>query len=117
MNPRLIQLTTKHSFEDKRAKKKEGTCKAYKSMLNKFEKFCINSLDDHFESLIDDLLILKKENSELVKLGYPSKLMTTSLLVWIRKNNFPKGFQILCMNCNWGKGNSKDNKCPHEKNH
>ncbi|MBL7014803.1 MAG: tyrosine-type recombinase/integrase [Nitrosopumilus sp.] len=65
MNPRLIQPTSKHSFEDKQAKKKEGTRKAYKSMLNKFEKYCITVLDDHFESLIDDLLILKKENSEL----------------------------------------------------
>jgi len=36
-------------------------------------------------------------------------------LIWIRKNNFPKGFQVLCMNCNWGKGHSKDNKCPHER--
>jgi len=35
MNPRLIQLTSKHSFEDKQAKRKEGTRKAYKSMLNK----------------------------------------------------------------------------------
>ena len=53
---------------------------------------------------------------ELVKLGYSSNFKSTSLLVWIVKNNFPKGFQILCHNCNLAKGYSKNNKCPHERN-
>lgn len=30
---------------------------------------------------------------------------------WIIKNNFPPGFQVLCMNCNFAKGKSK--YCPH----
>ncbi len=64
MNPRLIQPTTDQTFADKIAKKKQGTRQVYKSMLNKFEKFCIAKLDDHIESLVTDLLILKKENSE-----------------------------------------------------
>lgn len=64
MNPRLLQATTRRSFEDKIAKKKPGTRQVYKSMLNKFEKFCIKKLDDHIESLVDDLVILKKNNSE-----------------------------------------------------
>lgn len=35
------------------------------------------------------------------------------LYVWLIKNNFPKGFQVLCMNCNWGR--SKHNGiCPHK---
>jgi predicted amidophosphoribosyltransferase len=29
---------------------------------------------------------------------------TTSLFKWIKKNNFPNGFQILCFNCNMTKG-------------
>ncbi len=32
--------------------------------------------------------------------------------VWLIKNNFPEGFQVLCMNCNWGKRNS--GTCPHK---
>lgn len=64
MNPRLLQATTRRSFEDKIAKKKPGTRQVYRSMLNKFEKFCIVKLDDHTESLVTDLLILKKESSE-----------------------------------------------------
>lgn len=32
---------------------------------------------------------------------------------WLKRNNFPAGFQILCMNCNWGKRNNKG-ICPHQ---
>lgn len=30
---------------------------------------------------------------------------------WLKKNNFPKGYTILCMNCNWAQRYS--NICPH----
>ena len=36
-----------------------------------------------------------------------------NILGWIRKNNYPKGFQILCHNCNFAKGHY--GKCPHIK--
>jgi hypothetical protein len=29
------------------------------------------------------------------------------------KNGFPKGFQTLCMNCNWGKYRN-GGQCPHK---
>ena len=32
---------------------------------------------------------------------------------WLVKNNFPDGFRILCMNCNWSRG--KRGYCPHER--
>ncbi len=31
---------------------------------------------------------------------------------WLVRNKFPKGFQILCMNCQWGKRNGRT--CPHQ---
>lgn len=31
---------------------------------------------------------------------------------WLIRNNFPEGFQILCMNCQWGKRNNHG-VCPH----
>jgi hypothetical protein len=31
---------------------------------------------------------------------------------WLAKNGFPKGFQVLCMNCQWGKRNN-NGVCPH----
>jgi len=66
---------------------------------------------------IDHIAGRKKMDSEpeLVKLGYSSSLISGTLQRWIIVNNFPKGFQILCHNCNIAKGHSKDNKCPHEK--
>lgn len=30
---------------------------------------------------------------------------------YYEKNKYPEGFQILCMNCNWGKGIYGE--CPH----
>ena len=68
------------------------------------------------EFLAIDHIIGRKEMDsipELVKIGYSSKLKHKPLLVWIKNNNFPKGFQILCHNCNMAKGNSMDkNECP-----
>jgi hypothetical protein len=32
---------------------------------------------------------------------------------WLARNNFPPGFQILCMNCQWGKRNN-NGICPHQ---
>jgi hypothetical protein len=35
------------------------------------------------------------------------------LYVWLVKHNFPRGFQVLCMNCNLGKAKN-GGKCPHK---
>jgi len=32
---------------------------------------------------------------------------------WLFKNNYPKGFRVLCMNCNFSRG--KYGYCPHEQ--
>ncbi len=53
---------------------------------------------------------------ELVKLGYSSSKRGQVLHKWVIENNFPKGFQILCHNCNYAKGIKRNkNKCPHQK--
>ena len=31
---------------------------------------------------------------------------------WLKKNNYPKGYTVLCMNCNWATRYSKI--CPHK---
>jgi len=41
------------------------------------------------------------------------ELKTRSIVRWIRNNNYPKGFQVLCWNCNCAKG--LWGKCPHYK--
>jgi hypothetical protein len=37
---------------------------------------------------------------------------TTTLYQWAKKNGFPKGFQVLCWNCNWGR-HVNGGTCPH----
>lgn len=32
---------------------------------------------------------------------------------WLRRNNYPSGFQVLCFNCNWAKG--VYGVCPHQR--
>ena len=32
---------------------------------------------------------------------------------WLKQNNFPDGFQVLCMNCQWGRKNC-GGICPHQ---
>jgi hypothetical protein len=36
---------------------------------------------------------------------------TWNIFRWCKENNFPEGFQVLCMNCNWAKRYS--GICPH----
>jgi hypothetical protein len=37
-----------------------------------------------------------------------------ALLHWLKRNGYPKGFQILCWNCQWGKQKC-GGICPHQK--
>lgn len=42
------------------------------------------------------------------------KFSNSTFYTYIVKNNFPSGYQILCMNCNFAKGKNKDHICPHK---
>lgn len=37
---------------------------------------------------------------------------STGLYYWLKRNNYPPGFQVLCHNCNWGKY-VNGGVCPH----
>lgn len=43
----------------------------------------------------------------------PKNCTSTSIYQWLKRNNFPDGFQILCHNCNMAKSLYK--MCPHRK--
>jgi len=43
--------------------------------------------------------------------GHP-KQAGVIFYLWLRRNNFPKGYQVLCFNCNCGK-NRNSGVCPH----
>jgi hypothetical protein len=34
--------------------------------------------------------------------------------LWLKRNNWPSGYQVLCWNCNIAKGKGKE--CPHQEN-
>ena len=34
--------------------------------------------------------------------------------IWLKKNGFPPGFQVLCYNCNCGRGKN-GGECPHKE--
>lgn len=34
---------------------------------------------------------------------------------WLKKHGYPEGYQVLCMNCNFGKAQN-GGICPHEEN-
>lgn len=42
------------------------------------------------------------------------KVSGREFYVWLRKNNYPPGFRVLCMNCNFSLG--AYGYCPHENN-
>ena len=90
----------------------------YSKHLSKSDIPCCRCCGEksHIGFLALDHIAGRKEmdsESGLVKLGYSSSMVKTVLSNWIIKNNFPKGFQILCHNCNSAKGFY--GKCPHEK--
>ena len=114
-----------YSKPENKAKVKDGrdslrlkVLQYYSKHLSKSDIPCCRCCGEksHNEFLALDHIAGKKEmdsEPELVKLGYSSSLVSGALLRWIIKNNFPKGFQILCHNCNQAKGFY--GKCPHEE--
>lgn len=45
--------------------------------------------------------------------GAEHRKRRTDLVRWLQEHNFPPGFQVLCMNCNWGKY-ANGGVCPHQ---
>ena len=67
------------------------------------------------ESIIDFLSIdhIKNNGSKhRKKIGCPTSGFP--FYRWLIKNNYPKDFQVMCMNCNWGK-RMNGGICPHKK--
>jgi hypothetical protein len=92
----------------------------YSKIISKSEFPCCNCCGEfEMEFLTLDHIAGKKQmdsEPELVKLGYSSKFNGDGLWLWIKRNNFPEGFQVLCQNCNFAKGKrGNNNTCPHEK--
>lgn len=65
------------------------------------------------ERIIDFLTIDHKSNDGA---KHRKTIGSAHVYKWLIDNNFPEGYSVLCMNCNFGKG-LKYNKgiCPHKK--
>ena len=112
----MVQTDEEHTANQKKNRdkpeSKENRLKVlqyYSKRLSKSNIPCCNccGLNSHIEFLTVDHIAGRQEmdsEPELKKLKYMSKLSGTALVIWIIKNNFPKGFQILCHNCNQTKG-------------
>ena len=126
---KIIELLLVQTDEERTANQKKNRDKPeskenrlkvlqyYSKRLSKSNIPCCNccGLNSHIEFLTVDHIAGRQEmdsEPELKKLKYMSKLSGTALVIWIIKNNFPKGFQILCHNCNQTKGYY--GKCPLE---
>jgi len=118
---KIIELLLVQTDEERTANQKKNRDKPeskenrlkvlqyYSKRLSKSNIPCCNccGLNSHIEFLTVDHIAGRQEmdsEPELKKLKYMSKLSGTALVIWIIKNNFPKGFQILCHNCNQTKG-------------
>lgn len=60
-----------------------------------------------------DLLTIDHINND--GKAHRKELKSHYMYRWLIKNNYPKGFQVLCMNCNWGRAQQPDKICPHQK--
>ena len=111
--------TPEYSAKQKefRNSKRLKVLKHYSQSLSNSDIPCCNccGLNSHIGFLALDHIAGKRKmdsERELVQLGYDSNMHPDTLLQWLIDNNFPKGFQILCHNCNLAKGFY--GACPHE---
>ena len=92
---------------------KEKTLQVYTHYSNGSPK-CACCGVTGIEFLTVDHIIPKLEmvkDSKMIKMGFRVTRKASNLCKWLVTNNFPKGFQILCWNCNFAKG--KLGQCPH----
>ena len=119
------QWYLEYNTEERRENTNEKNKIKRLKILKKYSKNLSNSnipccrccgLNNYTDFLAIDHITGRKDmdsDPELIQLGYSSKLKGKKLHNWLIKHNFPKGFQILCHNCNLAKGFY--GKCPHER--
>ncbi len=110
-------LSSKAKGKERRDDRRLKILQYYSKRLSKSNIPCCRCCGEksHVDFLAIDHIAGRKEmdsEPELVELGYSSSKKVEVLGNWIKKNNFPKGFQVLCHNCNFAKG--KLGQCPHQ---
>lgn len=86
-------------------KARDKTKKRKILVITHYGKKCICCGDIHIE-----FLSINHPNGDGAK--HRRKIGQGYLYLWLIKNNFPDGFEVMCMNCNWGSRNT--GICPHK---
>lgn len=86
--------------------KKKGNQRLRKIIFEYYGMKCVCCGETEYKFLSIDH-IEGGGNKHRKSLGFGASTMYS----WLKKNNFPKGFQVLCHNCNQAKGFY--GKCPH----
>lgn len=76
---------------------------------------CICCGVEGIDFLTVDHIIPKREmekDLKMIKIGFRANRGGRVLYGWLKTKKYPKGFQILCWNCNFAKGNL--GMCPHQ---
>jgi len=60
-----------------------------------------------------EFLTIDHANGDGAKHRRETPTVRTALAAWLRRNGFPEGFQVLCLNCNFARGHF--GRCPCQK--
>ena len=87
---------------------KRAVLKLKDNIFERYGNCCACCNESHREFLIIDHIDGggNKHRKEMTRNGQ-------AIYHWLRKNNYPEGFQILCANCNMAK--AFNSMCPHKK--
>ena len=90
-------------------------CKGYRKrikieILNHYGNKCVCCGESHIEFLGIDHIKGNRNKHRKIELG---TILATGyeFYLWLKRNNYPEGFQVMCNNCNIAKGNSKKQFC------
>lgn len=110
----LAQMTPEQQAEFRRKEcEKSARLNAIlrQQVLNAYGGFKCNCCGES-EPLFLTIDHVENDGAEMRKNGVHSR-GGTQFYQWLRKNGFPDGFQVLCMNCNLGK-HRNGGVCPHK---
>lgn len=108
-------LRDKEGYARRNKKWREKNREWIKNFRRELRKEVINAYGGH-------CVCCGESNWEFLTLDHPNgngqedrakhRLILGQLYGWCKKNNFPPGYQVLCMNCNWVR--RFGGTCPHQ---
>ena len=105
-------------FKKWREENKERANESSKISKKKYEEKCKRLVFEHYGKKCeccgeDNEMFLTIDHINGGGTKHRKKIKGEKITTWLYRNNFPKGFQTLCFNCNWGK-HINGGICPHK---